>query len=54
MYPAAHFIYVNVLLLFYCSRWDYLMLYTVTHNFKWKKITDICLIWDQTFINLGV
>ena len=20
-----------------------------THNFKWVKITDIYLIWDQTF-----
>ena len=25
-----------------------------THNFKWVKITLICLIWDQTFANLDV
>ena len=24
------------------------------HNLKWLKITDICLIWDQTFANLDV
>ena len=26
-----------------------LCLATATHNFKWVKITDICLNWDQTF-----
>ena len=31
-----------------------LCLATATHNFKWMKITDICLIWDQTFANLDV
>ena len=27
---------------------------TATHNFKWVKITHICLIWDQSFANLDV
>ena len=27
---------------------------TTTHNFKWVKITDICLIWDRTFASLDV
>ena len=27
---------------------------TVTHSFKWVKITDICLFRDQTFENLDV
>ena len=26
-----------------------LCLATATHNFKWVKITHICLIWKQTF-----
>ena len=25
-----------------------------THNFKWVKITHICLIWDKTFANVDV
>ena len=25
-----------------------------THNIKWVKITNICLIWIQTFANLSV
>ena len=25
-----------------------------THNFKWMKITHICLIWGQTLTNLNV
>ena len=24
------------------------------HNLKWVKITHICLIWDQTFVNVYV
>ena len=31
-----------------------LCLATATHNFKWMKITDICLIWVQIFANLDV
>ena len=31
-----------------------LCLATSTHNFKWVKITQICLIWDQIFASLGV
>ena len=31
-----------------------LCLTTATHNFKWVKITHMCLIWDQTFANLDV
>ena len=31
-----------------------LCLYTATHNFKWVKVTRICLIWSQTFANLDV
>ena len=27
---------------------------TAMHNLKWLKITDICLIWDQTLLNLDV
>ena len=27
---------------------------TATHNFKWVKITHICVIWDQQFANLDV
>ena len=27
---------------------------TATHNFKWVKITDMCLIWDQPFANIDV
>ena len=27
---------------------------TMTQNFKWVKITHICLIWDQTFANIDV
>ena len=27
---------------------------TATHNFKWVKITYICLIWNQTFSILDV
>ena len=27
---------------------------TATHNFKWVKITRICLIRDQIFANLDV
>ena len=27
---------------------------TATHNFKWAKITHICLFWDQQFANLDV
>ena len=27
---------------------------TATHNFKWVKISHICLIWDQKFLNLDV
>ena len=27
---------------------------TAIHNFKWVKITDICVIWDQTFTQLDV
>ena len=27
---------------------------TATHNFKWVKITHICLIWDKTFADLYV
>ena len=27
---------------------------TATHTFKWVKITEICLILDQTFENLHV
>ena len=26
-----------------------LCLANAIHNFKWPKIADICLIWDQTF-----
>ena len=29
-----------------------LCLATATHNFKWLKITQICLIWDQTILML--
>ena len=28
-----------------------LCLATGIHNFKWVKITHICLIWDDTFVN---
>ena len=31
-----------------------LCLATASHNFKWVKITHICLIWDETFANLDV
>ena len=31
-----------------------LCLATTTHNFKWVKITHICLIWDQRFANIDV
>ena len=31
-----------------------LCLATAIHSFKWLKITDICLIWHQTFANLDV
>ena len=31
-----------------------LCLATATHNFKWVKITHICLIGDRTFANLDV
>ena len=31
-----------------------LCLATATHNFKWVTITDICLIWNQTFANIHV
>ena len=31
-----------------------LCLATATHNFKWVKIINICLIWDKTFANLDV
>ena len=31
-----------------------LCLATATHNFKWRKITDICLIWEKTSANLDV
>ena len=24
------------------------------HNIKWVKITDICLIWDQTLTNFDI
>ena len=27
---------------------------TATHNFKWVKITNICIIWDQTFKHFDV
>ena len=30
-----------------------LCLAIATHNFKWVKITRICLIWDQAFANYG-
>ena len=31
-----------------------LCLATAIYNFKWAKITDICVIWDQTFTNSDV
>ena len=31
-----------------------LLLATATHNIKWLKIADICLIWHQTFANFDV
>ena len=31
-----------------------LCLANATHNFKWLKITHICLIWAQIFANLDV
>ena len=31
-----------------------LCLATTTHNLKWVKINDICLIWAQIFANLDV
>ena len=31
-----------------------LWLATATHNFKWVKITDICLTWDQILANVDV
>ena len=31
-----------------------LCLATATHNFKWVKITQIGLVWDQTLVNLDV
>ena len=31
-----------------------LCLTTPTHSFKCVKIIHICLIWDQTFLNLDV
>ena len=31
-----------------------LCLATATDNFKWVKMTHICLIWDQTFANLEI
>ena len=31
-----------------------LCLATATHNIKWLKITDLYLIWDQTFANIAV
>ena len=31
-----------------------LFLATATDNFKWMKITHICLIWDQSFANIDV
>ena len=27
---------------------------TPTHNFKWVKITHICLIWEKTSANFDV
>ena len=27
---------------------------TATHNFKWVKMTDICLMWDQQFADFYV
>ena len=36
------------------ARWD-ISIYIFTHlNFKWVKITHICLIWDNTVANIDV
>ena len=36
----------------FLTTWDCLA--SVIHNLKWLQITHICLIWDQTFTNIGV
>ena len=51
---ADNLIDVDALILLLIIFFTYLKLClaTATHNFKWLKITHICLIWDKSFAHL--
>ena len=54
---TARYVKLNILSLSYfilLTTHLELSLATATHNFKWVKITHICFMWDQTFVNLDV
>ena len=43
----------------FCQIWKFfthlkLCIATATHNFKWVRITHICLIWDRAFASVDV
>ena len=49
--PLTFFQLIYLILIFTHLK---LCLATATHNFKWMKVTQSGLIWDQTFANLDV